>query len=235
MFDQVVAGRKPSWKRRALLIVSLGLHGLAGVGLLIWSVLHIEELAPPAVSLTFFSAAPPPPPPPPPPAGRKPVEHKPKVQKVVQQPTEIPKLVQPPLEKPEEPEEKGEEGGVEGGVPGGVPGGVVGGVVGGVLGAPPPAPAAPKTVASFVLDAQRISAPKPHLPEDFVRAHARGEKLRAVYRICVRQDGHISDVDVLVSVGGVDPYIIDLLKRTWVYKAQPLPVCAVNNFLFEIN
>jgi len=109
MFDNFVAARKPSWKRRALMIVSLGLHGAAALGLLVWSVFHVEELAPPSVSLTFFSAAPPPPPPPPPPAGRKPVERKPKIPKVVQQPSEIPTLVQPNLEKPEEPEEEGED------------------------------------------------------------------------------------------------------------------------------
>src|SRR5215470_9399226 len=102
MFDRYLAQTKPSWKRRALVIASMVLHGAAGAVLLVWSFLHVEEIAPPAVSLTFFSAAPPPPPPPPPPAGRKTVERKPKVPKVVQQPTEIPKLVQPPIEKPEE-------------------------------------------------------------------------------------------------------------------------------------
>jgi protein TonB len=230
MFDNFVAGRKPSWKRRALIMVSLALHGGAALGLLIWSVFHVEELAPPAVSLTFFSAAPPPPPPPPPPAGRKPVEHKPKVQKVVQQPTEIPKLVQPNLEKPEEPEEEGEEGGVEGGVPGGVPGGVVGGVLGGTLGAPPPP--APKVVASFVLDQQRISYPDPHPPPN---VGSKGQTLRGAYRICVRQDGHISDITVITPVSGADATIIEQLKRTWVYKPQPLPVCTTRNFVFVIN
>lgn len=233
MFDNFVAARKPSWKRRALMIVSLGLHGAAALGLLVWSVFHVEELAPPAVSLTFFSAAPPPPPPPPPPAGRKPVEHKPKVPKVVQQPSEIPQLVQPTLEKPEEPEDEGEEGGVEGGVPGGVPGGVVGGVVGGVLGAPPAPP--PKTVASFVLEGQLVNKPDPHLPEYVINA-AKGQALRATYRICVRQDGHISDITVVTPVsGGADAAIIEQLKRTWVYKPQPLPVCTMRNFIFRIN
>src|SRR5262252_9333000 len=226
MFDHFIAGRKPSWKRRALMIVSLAVHGAAAMGLLVWSILHIEELAPPAVSLTFFSAAPPPPPPPPPPAGRKPVEHKPKVTKVVQQPTEIPKLVQPTLEKPEEPEEDSAQG-EEGGVPGGVPGGVVG--------APPPPAAAPKVVASFVLDAQRIASPEPHLPEEFVRKYNHGDQLRGTYRICVRQDGHISDINVVTPVSGADQVIIEQLKRTWVYKPQPLPVCTVRNFVFRIN
>src|SRR5215831_18614243 len=224
MFDQFIAGRKPSWKRRALIIVSLVLHGAAALGLLIWSIFYVEELAPPAVSLAFFSAAPPPPP------GRKTVERKPKVPKVVQQPTEIPKLVQPPIEKPEE--QEGDEEGVEGGVPGGVPGGVVGGVVGGVLGAPPPQP--PKMVASFVLDGQRVSSPDPRLPEGVVSAHP-GQQLKGTYRICVRQDGRVSDVTVLTPVPGADPAIIEQLKSTWIYKPQPLPVCTIRNFIFIIK
>src|SRR5215472_11325422 len=233
MFDQFIAGRKPSWKRRALIIVSLVLHGGAALGLLIWSIFYVEELAPPALSLTFFSAAPPPPPPPPPPAGRKTVERKPKVPKVVQQPTEIPKLVQPPVEKPEERDEDSDDG-VEGGVPGGVPGGVVGGVVGGVLGAPPPQGPPPKMVASFVLDGQRISSPDPRLPEAVLSAHP-GQQLKGTYRICVRQDGRISEVTVLTPVPGADPAIIEQLKSSWVYKPQPLPVCTIRNFIFIIK
>ncbi len=61
MFEHYIAGTKPSWKRRALIIVSIGLHAAAAVVLVIWSLLHVEEISPPAVSLTFFSAVPPPP------------------------------------------------------------------------------------------------------------------------------------------------------------------------------
>ena len=234
MFDHFIAGRKPSWKRRALIIVSLVLHGAAALGLLIWSIFYVEELTPPAVSLTFFSAAPPPPPPPPPPAGRKTVERKPKVPKVVQQPTDIPKLVQPPVEKPEEKDEDSDADGVEGGVPGGVPGGVVGGVVGGVLGAPPPQAPPPKMVASFVLDGQRVSSPDPRLPGAVLSAHP-GQQLKGTYRICVRQDGRISEVTVLTPVPGADPAIIEQLKSNWIYKPQPLPVCTIRNFIFIIK
>ena len=153
--------------------------------------------------------------------------------KVGKQPTEIPKLVQPELEEPPEPDDDGEEGCVEGGVPGGVPGGVVGGVPGGVLGAPlPPAPP-PKTVASFVLDAQRISAPDPHLPEG-LRTNP-GQHMRATYRICVRQDGHVSDVTIVTPLPGADAAIIDQVKRTWIYKPQPLPVCTIRNFMFIVK
>lgn len=175
MFDRYVSGTKPSWKRRALVIASIALHGVAAVVLLIWSVLHVDEIAPPALSLTFFSA-PPPPPPPPPPAGHKSVERKKPTPTKIQQPTEIPKLVQPKEpEKPAEEEGEGEEGGVEGGVKGGVAGGVVGGVVGGQLGgtgtAPPPPK--PKNVPASAMKNQELDTPVPHLP-DIVRIQRKG-------------------------------------------------------------
>ena len=74
MFDRYVQGTKPSWKRRAVLTVSLALHAIAAIVLVVYSFIHVEEITPPALSLTFFSA-PPPPPPPPPPAAHKKVEH----------------------------------------------------------------------------------------------------------------------------------------------------------------
>lgn len=234
MFDRYVAGYKPSWKRRALLIASLIMHGLAGVALLVWSVLHVEEIAPPALSLTFFSA-PPPPPPPPPPAGKKKTEIKPKVQQVIRQPTEIPKLIQP--KEPEKEEDEGEEGGVEGGVKGGVAGGVVGGVVGGTLGGTGTkleAAPKPKSVASFVLDAQRLSYPEPHLDPSFTGAHQK-QTVIGTYKICIRQDGRVSDVTPITSIPGQDVIVIRQLKETWVYKPQPLPVCSTRIFKFIIN
>ena len=61
MFDRYVQGTKPSWKRRAVLTVSLALHGIAAIVLIVYSFIHVEEITPPALSLTFFSAPPPPP------------------------------------------------------------------------------------------------------------------------------------------------------------------------------
>src|SRR5436309_10613634 len=131
MFDRYVAGTKPSWRRRGWAMASLVLHAAAGLILVVWSVFHVEEIAPPALSLTFFSAPPPPPPPPPPAKKHTEVKH---IEKKIVTPTNVPQLVQPKQEE-EKDEDKGEEGGVEGGVAGGVAGGTVGGVVGGT-GAP---------------------------------------------------------------------------------------------------
>ena len=103
MFDRYVAQTKPSWKRRALIIGSIAFHAVAFGVLFIYMLIHIEEIAPPALSLTFFSAAPPPPPPPPPPKASTPhVEKKvtPKVTPTqVVQPTDVKPIVQPKVEE----------------------------------------------------------------------------------------------------------------------------------------
>ena len=170
MFDRYVQGTKPSWKRRAVLTVSLALHGIAAVVLVVYSFVHVEEITPPALSLTFFCAPPPPPPPPPPAKKHTEVKH---IEKKIVTPTTVPQLVQPKQEEEKKDEDDGEEGGVEGGVAGGVKGGVVGGVVGGT-GAPT---AKPKNVpwAKFDQDAlfRPNSAPARHR-QDSAQGHRRG-------------------------------------------------------------
>jgi protein TonB len=244
MFDRYVQQTQPSWKRRALIIASIALHGIALAAMIIWSFIHIEEIAPPALSLTFFSAAPPPPPPPPPPKASTKVEHK--VEKKITptqvvQPTDVKPIVQPKEEeKPDE--DDGEEGGVEGGVKGGVKGGVVGGVIGGVVGgtpggagtgsgAPPPPP---KMVASFTLLASQLSHPDPHLPDWFRNQHA-NQMVKGIYKVCLRQDGHVSDVFPMTSIPGVDAVVIEQVKSSWTYKPQPVPVCFASVIQFKIN
>jgi periplasmic protein TonB len=245
MFDRYVAQTKPSWKRRALVLGSVGLHLVVLIAALIYMLLHIEEIAPPALSLTFFSAAPPPPPPPPPPKASTPhVEKKvtPKVQPTqVVQPTDVKPIVQPKQEEKEEEddgEEGGQEGGVKGGVAGGVAGGVVGGVVGGTVGGAgvgkggPASP--PKMVASITLMAQQLQHPDPHLPDWFRNQHA-NQTVRGVYKVCLRQDGHVGDVYPLTSIPGMDQTVIEQIKGGWVYKPQPVPVCTASVILFKIN
>ena len=128
MFDRYEAATAPSWGRRALIVASISVHAAAAIALGIYSIFHVEEIAPPAVSLTFFSA-PPPPPPPPPPARKKSTNVEKKVVPTeIIQPTNTVKIVQPkPEDKKEDSKDDGEEGGVEGGVKGGTVGGTVGG------------------------------------------------------------------------------------------------------------
>jgi periplasmic protein TonB len=204
MFDRYVQGTKPSWKRRAVLTVSLALHGIAALVLIVYSFVHVEEITPPALSLTFFSA-PPPPPPPPPPASHKKVEHK--IEKKIVTPTTVPQLVQPKQEE-EKDEDKGEEGGVEGGVAGGVAGGTVGGVVGGT-GAPPPKA---KNVPPMKLEQEKLSGEMPHLP-DIVKIQRKGTgEATAMVKICIDQGGHVNQVSIIQGIPGADAAILSAVR-----------------------
>lgn len=233
MFDSYVAPTRSSWKRRTLFIGSIVFHSVAAVGLLVWSVLHVEELPPPEVTLTFFNA-PPPPPPPPPPAGAQ--------QKKTSKPKIVPQkaaLTQPRPAKEEPAPEPDHGSGEAGGVAGGAAGGVVGGVVGAPPTAappPPPPPAAPaKMVPSFVFDKERLASPDPHLPDDFKNRNPK-QTFNASYRICVGTDGRITDASVVRGIGsGVDDAVLKQVRSSWLYKPQPLPVCSIRAFVFKIN
>ena len=229
MFDRYVQGTKPSWKRRAVLTVSLALHAIAAIALVVYSFVHVEEITPPALSLTFFSA-PPPPPPPPPPAAHKKVEHK--IEKKIVTPTTVPTLVQPKQEEQKPDEDDGEEGGVEGGVAGGVKGGVLGGVVGGT-GTPGPPPKA-KNVPPHMLEQQKLSGDMPHLP-DIVKIQRKGTgEAVAMVKICIDQSGHVNQVSVIQGIPGADNDILSTV-RSWKYKPQPIPICSMVKFEFSIN
>src|SRR6476646_6279330 len=179
MFDRYVQGTKPSWKRRAVLTVSLALHGIAAIVLVVYSFVHVEEITPPALSLTFFSAPPPPPPPPPPAKKHTEVKH---IEKKIVTPTTVPQLVQPKQEEEKKDEDDGEEGGVEGGV--------VGGVVGGT-GAPT---AKPKNVPPHMLEQAKLSGEMPHLP-DIVKIQRKGTGLAiSMVKVCIDQSGNVNQV-----------------------------------------
>jgi protein TonB len=230
MFDRYVQGTKPSWKRRAILTVSLALHAGAAIAMVVYSFIHVEEITPPALSLTFFSAPPPPPPPPPP--ARKHVEVK-HIEKKIVTPSTVPQLVQPKLEEEKKDEDDGEEGGVEGGVAGGVKGGVVGGTVGGTLGgtgAPPKA----KNVPPHVFDSEKLSGEMPHLP-DIVKIQRKGTG-EAIFmaKVCVDQSGHVNQVSIMQGIPGADNDIMGTL-RTWRFKPQPVPICSLFRIVFTIN
>jgi protein TonB len=253
LFGRYVADTKPDWKRRALMIGSIGVHVIAGAALLIYSIFHVEEIAPPALSLTFF-AAPPPPPPPPLGGGKKkqsdtpkPKVEQPKFEKIVTAAKLIQPTEKPPEKKPEPEEDSGDDNappgpgvpdgdkdGVEGGVKGGVKGGTPGGTVGGTgSGGGTPGPA-PKMVAAFTLIAQQLQHPDPHLPDWFKNQHA-GQTVKGTYKVCIRNDGHVMDVQPMQGIPGMDAEIAAQIKGSWVYKPQPVPVCFVSALTFKIN
>jgi hypothetical protein len=97
--------------------------------------------------------------------------------------------------------------------------------------APPPA-AAPmaRTVAGFVLDAQKLSGDAARLPE-FVILRESGKKLVGTYKICVNKDGHVYDVTTIASITGADGDIMSTL-RSWKYKPQTGNVCAAKVLSF---
>jgi protein TonB len=239
MFDRYVAQTQPNWKRRAIIIASVGLHGIAAIVLIIWSFFHVEEIAPPAVSLTFFSA-PPPPPPPPPPKKKTSTEHKitPVEHKIIN-PTQINPIIQPKQEEKKEEAsddddgvEGGEEGGVKGGVVGGVKGGVVGGVLGGVPGGTGTGPA--KTVAGFTLIRDQLSHPQPNLPDYFKNQHAH-QTVSGTYKVCLGNDGRVNSTSIMNAIGGVDESVMSQIRAGWTYKPQPVPVCFAAVVKFQIN
>ena len=227
MFDRYVQGTKPSWKRRAVLTVSLALHGIAAIVLIVYSFIHVEEITPPALSLTFFSAPPPPPPPPPPAKKHTEVKH---IEKKIVTPTTVPQLVQPKQEEAKDEPDDGVEGGVEGGVAGGVAGGTVGGVVGGT-GAPPPKA---KNVPPHTLEQAKLSGEMPHLP-DIVKIQRKGTgEAVAMVKICIDQSGRVNQVSIIQGIPGADNDIMSTV-RNWKYKPQPIPICSMVKFEFFIN
>jgi protein TonB len=249
MFERYVVGQHRPMGRRALLIVaSLILHCVAAIALVIWSFVRVERIEPPPLTVTFFSSAAPPPPAAaaPPPAGKK-NSSTPKPTKPLTQPK--PELQQPPRDQPkppepEEPEDEGEEDGVEGGVVGGVKGGQVGGTVGGTVGgvvggtgdgpAAPLPPVKPKNIPPHQLDNEALYHPMPHLP-DVIKAQRRGTGLSIfTAKICIAQTGLVQSVTVMQGIPGADDAIVATIKQ-WKYKPQPIPVCFVNNFEFDVQ
>jgi protein TonB len=91
-----------------------------------------------------------------------------------------------------------------------------------------------KTVPSFVFDRERVSAPDPHLPTALKDQHPH-EQMRGLYRICVGTDGRVEQVNVISSIPGADHSIIEQIRDTWRYKPQPVPVCSIRSFVFNIK
>jgi protein TonB len=243
MFDRYLdaepARARTAARRRAFFVGSISLHGVAVVGLIIWSFIHVEEVEPPPLTVSFFSAPPPPPPPPPPKGGKKkenkPKKDVPKPQEIVQ-PTEVKPIEPTPSEAPED-DGPDEPSGVEGGVEGGVAGGVVGGVVGGVLGGEvaPSEPPKPKNVPPHVLTAAKVSGEDPRLPVELKSMH-RGTKVPVRVLICIGQDGGVDrqTTRVMSALPGFAEAVLPTIL-TWRFKPQAIPICSQWIFNFDIR
>jgi hypothetical protein len=228
MFDRYSAAVAPSWGRRALAIASVALHVSAGAVLVLYSICYIEEVAPPAVSLHFFSVAPPPPPPAASSAHRRAAKRNPKP--TAPTPTTASKLVAP---APRDERPTGDNHDLTGdstATSDGKPDGKADGNQPNGTGEQPA-----RTRAAFTLAADRLRADPPHLPEWFTAQHPK-QSVRGTFRICLDTSGHVSDVTPMTSIAGsVDPIIMRQIKDTWLYRAQALPVCFAQPFSFQID
>jgi tetratricopeptide (TPR) repeat protein len=103
------------------------------------------------------------------------------------------------------------------------------------VGAVVPSAPGPKMVPMFTVMASRIMAPLPHLPDAFLAVHPE-PIVNASFRICLDTEGHVTDVTPKMSTGDAtaDKSIATQIRNTWLYKAQPLPVCFVQPFRFQI-
>jgi hypothetical protein len=235
MFDRYTAAIAPSWGRRALAIASVALHVSAGIVLVIYSIMYIEEVTPPAVSLRFFSVAPSSAPPAASNHHKSKREPKPVTNALI--PTAASKLVEP---KPKEPiadsdDQTNDDGPGDSQGPPGPPGPP------GVPGGPPdgkPNNTAERKIrdaAAFTLLASRVRADLPHLPEWFTAQHPK-QTVHGTFRICLDTSGHVSDVSTILSIAGnVDGALMQQIKDNWLYRPQALPVCFAQPFSFHID
>jgi protein TonB len=228
------ARRQPR-RRKLTLTLSVALHGALVVGGIVYSLWHVEELAPPPLSVALHLGAVPPPPPPPPPARRSTSSTKPKTKPdPKREPLVVPKDRVEPQSPPEpEPSDTDDsQEGVAGGVPGGVQGGVVGGVVGGTPAPPPPKDTGPKMLPPQV--AQLLLLIDPNSPEYRVKLPPALERSRVKFAakllICVSAQGSVTSVKILEPADpAIDPQIPSVIGR-WRYRpytvdGHPLPFC----------
>jgi hypothetical protein len=243
LFERFTVAKEPSWKRRALLGASIGVHAVAALGLGVWSLLVVHEIAPPPLALVYYKS----PPAAPPPGGSGQEVKKPAVRHL--RPATTAEPTQPPTVAPQPVDEqtKAQSSDVEGeGTPdgkGNTPGGSgtdpkgIGTEPGGGNGThgPPEAKSiAPRTVPAFTLAAQQLTHPLPSLPEWFKQARP-NQKVGGTYRVCIDGSGSVSSVDIVSQIGGVDGAIANHIRATWRYRPQPVPVCFSARVEFEIR
>ena len=219
---QGLGSRRPRAWRRAMLTVSLTLHGIAVAVGLAYSLWQVDELPLPQVAVTLAAGAPPPPPPPPA-AHKKSSSTKPKVK-----PTPRPEVIVQPQEKPQ-PKPKDEPQDEPGAQEGGVKGGVAGGVVGASLVETGPQTLPPQVAKEMLLIDPNDDRYRVQLPPALERA---GVSLFAIVRLCANNQGAVTEVRVLKGAGpAIDPQIPTVLRR-WRYRplllnGRPTPFCTM--------
>ena len=74
----------------------------------------------------------------------------------------------------------------------------------------------------------------PHLPAAVIGARRGLGDSTFTARLCVDTSGAVSSVTVLGGIPGADADIVSTL-RNWRYKPQPIPVCFITQFTYEIQ
>jgi periplasmic protein TonB len=230
MFERFANGKRRDWKRRALLIGSLGLHGAVVVGLLIGSWFRVDELTPPLLAVVFVPPAAP---------AQQPAAETPKSRphaaahraqpSALHQPAEAPPATSDPGDHdpsdapPAPPGEPGPPG------PPGLPGAPCSGA--NCISAPAPKP---RNLPPHALDAERLAGAMPHLPAAVIGARRGLGESTFTARLCLDTSGSVSSVTVLSGIPGADADIVATL-RAWRYKPQPIPVCFVTQLTYDIQ
>lgn len=245
-------------RRRLTFTVSLALHGAGLAAAAGYSFWHVEELAPPAVAVTFVNALAPAAPPPPPPAhgGGNPAPPKrrpPLARTRPDAPAATPELVQPqPRPEPEReapapradeppaaaPPGPGRPDGVSGGaVEGGVAGGTIGGTPGSTGGGSPRTSPPPRFLPPSLGVLQRLSAPEPEFPVHLRRS---GASYHATAKICVNPGGAVDSVTLVKRTDtALDGHVLSAVKgwrfRPLVAGSVAIPFCYFQPFEFKAD
>jgi hypothetical protein len=233
--------RRSTLWRQVTVVLSLGLHGVLLVAAGVYSFWRVDEVPPPAVTVTFLGGARAPAPPPP---ERAPVRREPPKPKVTAEKAEQPRI--PALEQPhgptnDKPPPPSSEVPNDVAVPGtqeGAPAGLLGdsGVAAVATVAAhrrPPAPEVrPVTLPPSIGSAQRltdINDPRfrPSLPAPLNRA---GVMLWGLFRVCVGPDGNVTTVAVLKTAEPTVDRDWAHVIQTWQYRpytidGRPTPFC----------
>jgi hypothetical protein len=229
MFERFTNGKRRDWKRRALLIGSLGLLGAVVVGLLIGSWFRVDELTPPLLAVVFVPPAaamqqqtPEAPKSHPRTTHRAPATalHQPAdtTQPVTTDPGDTPSDEPPGVGPPGTDTQPGDAHALP---------------CSGANCVSAPAPK-PRNLPPHALDAQRLAGAMPHLPAAVIGARRGLGESTFTARLCLDTGGAVSSVTVLAGIPGADADIVATL-RGWRYKPQPIPVCFVTQFTYEIQ
>jgi periplasmic protein TonB len=209
------------------------------IGVLVLIPLIYTEALPAKAMLTTLVAPPPPPPPPPPPAAEIKVVKKITTEIVdgaLRTPTKIPdkikKIVEEEAPPPQQP---GIIGGI-GGAVGGSTGGVLGGVLAAANAAPPKVEVKKLRVSAGVVEANKLSAPKPVYPPLAKQAHIQGTVVLAA---TISKAGSIENLQVVSGHPMLRQAALDAV-RNWKYKptylnGEPVEVETTINVNFSLG